>query len=61
LLVWVQPTVRNLERHPHPGARFLLAEGEMAGLARGSGLETVRLDEGWSVEERHEALLVARR
>lgn len=61
LLVWVQPTVRNLERHPHPSARFLLAEGEMARLAGDGGLEVVRLEEGWSVEGRHEALLVARR
>ena len=62
LLLWVQPTVRNLERHAHPSARFLLGEGEMAALAAAvPQLEVVRLDEGWSVEGRHEALLLARR
>jgi tellurite methyltransferase len=57
--VVVQPTVRNLERHPRPSRRFLLAEGEAAALV--PGLEVVRLDEGWLEEGRHEARLVARR
>lgn len=62
LLLWVQPTARNLERHEHPSARFLLAEGELARLSAAvPALEVLRLDEGWSVEGRHEALLLARR
>jgi SAM-dependent methyltransferase len=58
LLVCALATRSNLERHPRPGPRFLLEDGELPGLAR--GLEIVRYDEGW-FEGRHEARLVARR
>jgi len=61
LLAVSQPTRRNLERHASPSARYLLEEGELAGLVAASGLEVVRLREGWSAEGRHEAELVARR
>lgn len=59
VLVYVQPTRRNLERHAHPGARFLLGEGELRELAE--GLEIVRFDEGWTRAGRHEARLLARK
>ncbi len=62
VLVFVQPTARNLERHPRPPARFLLQDGELADLVQ--GLEIVELDEGWSgpgPDDRCEARLVARR
>lgn len=59
LLVVVQPTKRNLERHDRPPARFLLEEGELRQLA--GPLEIVRCAEGWLAEGRHDALLVARR
>ncbi len=59
LLVVVHPTRKNLERHPKPSARFLLEEGELPALVQ--GLETVRYEEGWLGEGRHEARLVARR
>lgn len=61
LLVFVQPTRRNLERHPRPGPAHLLDEGELARLAADLPLEVLRLDEGWLAEGRHEARLVARR
>lgn len=61
LLVLVQPTRTNLERHPRPGPAHLLDDGELARLAAGLPLEVVRLDEGWLDEGRHEARLVARR
>ena len=57
LFVFAQPTRRNLERHPHPSARFLLEDGELPGLL--PGLEVVSLTEGWTEEGRHEARLVA--
>ena len=60
LLVFAQPTERNLERFERPGRRFLLEEGELAGLLPPS-LEVVRLDEGWLEDGRHEARVVARR
>ncbi len=59
LLVFAQPTVRNLERHPHPSARFLLGDGELPGLLQ--GLDVVSYTEGWTEEGRHEARLVATR
>jgi tellurite methyltransferase len=61
LLLFCQPTERNLERHDRPSRRFLLAEGELAGLIAPLPLEVVSLTEGWSDEGRHEARLIARR
>lgn len=57
LFVFAQPTRSNLQRHPHPSARFLLEDGELPGLVR--GLEVVSYTEGWTEEGRHEARLVA--
>jgi tellurite methyltransferase len=61
-----QPTERNLERHPRPSRRWLLAASEMAAFASAArsadpGLEIVEVGEGWTDEERHEARLVVRR
>jgi tellurite methyltransferase len=58
LFAYTQPTRRNLERHPHPSARFLLEEGELPGLV--AELEIVEVEEGW-FGERHQARLLARR
>lgn len=57
LFVFAQPTRSNLERHPHPSARFLLEDGELPGLLQ--GLEIISFTEGWTEEGRHEARLVA--
>lgn len=59
LLVVVQPTVRNLERQSRPSAAYLLAPNELRTYA--GDLEIVRYVEDWTVEDRHEAVLVARR
>ena len=62
LLVYVQPTRSNLQRHPRPPAAFLLEDGELPSLVQ--GLEIVRHDEGWfsdGGETRHEARLLARK
>lgn len=59
LLVYGQPTRKNLERHAKPPAGFLLEDGELPSLVR--ELEIVRCEEGWTEEGRHEARLVARR
>jgi len=37
-LVWIHPTVENLERHESPGPRFLLQPGEAARLGVAAGL-----------------------
>ena len=58
LFVFCQPTRRNLERHPRPGAAYLLEEGELPGLL--GGLEVLSYEEGWLEEGRHEARAVAR-
>ncbi len=58
LLVFAQPTHRNLQRHPHPSARFLLEDGELPRLLQ--GLEVLSYTEGWTEDGRHEARLVAR-
>lgn len=57
LLVFAQPTRSNLQRNPHPSARFLLEDGELPRLLR--GLEIISYTEGWTDEGRHEARLLA--
>ena len=59
LLVVIQPTTKNLERHPKPPAEFLLNDGELPGLV--SGLEIVHYHEGWQADGRHDAVVVARK
>ncbi len=59
LLVVIQPTTKNLERHPKPPAGFLLCDGELPGLV--SGLEIVHYQEGWQADGRHDAVVVARK
>jgi SAM-dependent methyltransferase len=59
LLLFCQPTRRNLERHEHPSAAYLLAEGELPGLI--GDLQVLEYREDWSDEGRHEARLIARR
>lgn len=58
-LAVVQPTTRNLERHAKPPAAYLLDEGELPRLV--AGLEIVHWQEGWLADDRHDAVLVARR
>ncbi len=58
-LVCVVATLRNLERFERPSRRFLLDEGEAPGLMGGLEIEVYR--EEWSIEGRHEAVVVARR
>jgi SAM-dependent methyltransferase len=57
VLVCIQPTMSNLQRHPKPSARFLLEDGELPSLV--PELSPVYYQEGWLTEGRHEAVLVA--
>jgi SAM-dependent methyltransferase len=59
VLVAAHATRTNLERHSHPGPRWLLEDGELPTLVR--GLDVLRYEEGWLESGRHEARLVARR
>ncbi len=59
LLAFSVATVRNLERHERPARPFVLDVGEAPSLV--DGLEILHYGEGWSVEDRHEARLVARK
>jgi len=57
ILVFVQPTERNLERHDRPSRRFLLREGEVHELL--ADYRVLHLEENWGPEGRHEARVVA--
>lgn len=68
-LLFVQPTVTNLERHAKPSRRFLLADGEVHTVAAammsvaardGRKLEIRHVSETWR-DETHEARLVVSR
>jgi SAM-dependent methyltransferase len=59
VLFFVQPTLRNLERHEKPPRPFLLEEGEAPRLVPGQ--KVLRYEEGWLAEGRHDALLIATR
>jgi hypothetical protein len=59
LLAFSVATKRNLEWHDRPGRRYVLDEGEAPSLV--DGLDIIHYAEGWSIEGRHEARLVARR
>jgi SAM-dependent methyltransferase len=59
ILVVAHPTVRNLERHDHPGPQYLLGEGELRQLVK--GLEIVSYAEDWVESGMHEARLAARK
>lgn len=59
VLVVAHATRTNLERHPRPGPRHVLEDGELPTLVR--GLEILRSEEGWLESGRHEARVVARR
>ena len=59
LLIVAHATRTNLERHPRPGPRHVLEDGELPGLVR--SLEILRSEEGWLEGGRHEARVVARK
>ena len=59
LLVVIQPTTTNLERHPKPPADYLLGDGELPDLVR--GMEVVYYREGWQEDGRHDAVVVVRK
>lgn len=57
VFLMTHPTLRNLERHPRPGRRFLLDDGELANLIPGLAIHHYR--EGWNPEGRYEAEIIA--
>ena len=59
ILLFAQPTRKNLERHVKPPAQFLLEDGELPLLV--NGLEVLHYEEGWLSEDRHEAVVVCQR
>ena len=58
-VIVVQPTKTNLIRHNRPPEPFLLYDGELAELL--PTLRTIHYHEGWSADERYDAVLVAQR
>jgi tellurite methyltransferase len=59
MLFVIQPTTKNLERNDKPPAPYLFSEGELRTLA--GGLAIVHYEEAWSADNRHDAVLVARK
>jgi tellurite methyltransferase len=57
MLVVIQPTKSNLERHAKPPAEYLAGDGELPGLI--SGLKIIHFEEGWLADGRHDAVVVA--
>jgi len=63
-LVWIHPTLANLERHASPSARFLLQPGEARALVEATGLRVCTYEEGWAGQgeaARHLMRVVAER
>lgn len=60
-LLFVHPTVANLDRHDRPPRRFLLDPGEISTIADRLGLDVEVCGERWSADGHHEACLLARR
>lgn len=60
-LLFVHPTVANLERHGRPPGRFLLDPGEISTIADRLDLAVEVCEERWSGDGHHEACLLARR
>jgi tellurite methyltransferase len=58
VLVFTQPTRKNLERHPKPGSSYLLEPGELERLVH--GLDVLHYEESW-LDDRHEARLIAKK
>ncbi|MBW2454800.1 MAG: methyltransferase domain-containing protein [Deltaproteobacteria bacterium] len=59
LLVCIQPTVANLERHAKPPRPHLLLPGELREFVQ--GLEIIELVEDWSADGYHDACVLARK
>jgi SAM-dependent methyltransferase len=58
-LLVIQPTHQNLTRHPKPPRDYLLADGELPTLIQ--QLDIVRYEEGWLADDRHDAVLLAKK
>ena len=62
ILLFAQPTKKNLERHQHPSERFLLDPSEIFEISENlAGMEILHVDEGWRTSERHEAWLACKK
>lgn len=60
-LIYMQPTVLNLDRHTHPSARFLVKPGQLARGAATLGLTVVEHQIGWDTQDHHTERLWARK
>ncbi len=61
VLVAINATVTNLERHDKPSRGYLVERGEVANWACGLELELLVTREDWSEEGMHEASVIARK
>ena len=60
-LACVHPTPTHLERHTHPGRRFVIEVSELEAALSRVGLEILRLDADWDANGNHTARLWARK
>lgn len=63
VFVMIQPTTINLTRHEKPPRDFLLEPGELGKLIADECDDILNLchyEEGWSLDDRHDAVLVVR-
>jgi tellurite methyltransferase len=61
VLVAVQPTTTNLERHAKPSREYLVEPGELATWATELGMDIIVALEDWNDDGRHEAAVIAKR
>lgn len=61
LVIAMQATVKNLERHDKPSRKYLVEEGELGGWLRSLDFEILIEREDWTGTGRHEAAVIARR
>ena len=57
-LVIIQPTLSNLQRHARPSAQYLFQDRELRPLAE-KLFHVLHYHEGWSADDRYDAVLVA--
>ena len=61
VLVLIHPTLKNLERHAHPSARFCVIEKDLQPQLEDAGFRIDRWQAGWDRNDKHTLGVLARR
>jgi SAM-dependent methyltransferase len=59
LLVLIHPTIRNLESHAHPSARFCVVEKDLREQLTGAGFRIGKWQAGWDAAGKHTLRVLA--